>query len=57
MSTYFLLTSIGLVGKIFCNPGDKVIVGLPSYLGELVAFVKAGDTVIGNDRGIGILIK
>ncbi len=29
---------LDLLGKVFINPGDKVLVGLPSYLGGLAAF-------------------
>ncbi|MCK4663026.1 MAG: PLP-dependent aminotransferase family protein [Bacteroidales bacterium] len=29
---------LNLIGKIFINPGDKVICGLPSYLGGISAF-------------------
>jgi len=40
---YILIVSgsqqaLDLVGKIFINPGDSIIVGLPSYLGALQAF-------------------
>ena len=39
--------ALDLVGKIFCNPGDKVIVGLPSYLGGLGAFTSYGAKPVG----------
>jgi 2-aminoadipate transaminase len=39
--------ALDLVGKIFCNPGDKVIVGLPSYLGGLGAFTSYGAEPVG----------
>ena len=35
------------IAKIFVNPGDKVIVGLPSYLGALSAFNSYGADMIG----------
>jgi 2-aminoadipate transaminase len=38
---------LDLVGKIFLNPGDKVIVGLPSYLGGLSAFRSYGGEMVG----------
>lgn len=38
---------LDLVAKIFCNPGDKVIVGLPSYLGGLGAFTSYGAKPVG----------
>lgn len=30
--------ALDLIGKVFVNPGDPIIVGLPSYLGALQAF-------------------
>jgi len=39
--------ALDLVAKIFCNPGDKVIVGLPSYLGGLGAFTAYGAEPVG----------
>src|SRR6056297_1748732 len=33
---------LDLLGKIFINPGDKIICGLPSYLGGLSAFSTYG---------------
>ena len=39
--------ALDLVTKIFCNPGDKVIVGLPSYLGGLGAFTAYGAEPVG----------
>lgn len=30
--------ALDLIGKVFLNPGDPIIVGLPSYLGALQAF-------------------
>lgn len=42
-SSYILIVSgaqqaLDLVGKLFINPGDNIIVGLPTYLGALQAF-------------------
>lgn len=39
--------ALDLVAKVFCNPGDKVIVGLPSYLGGLGAFTAYGAEPVG----------
>lgn len=33
---------LDLLGKVFINPGDKIICGLPSYLGGISAFVSYG---------------
>lgn len=47
--------ALDLVAKIFCNPGDKVIVGLPSYLGGLGAFTSYGAKPLGilhDDKGM-----
>ena len=38
---------LDLLGKIFINRGDKVLVGLPSYLGGLQAFNAYGVEMIG----------
>jgi len=38
---------LDLLGKIFINRGDKVLVGLPSYLGGLGAFNAYGADMIG----------
>ncbi|MDA3779330.1 MAG: PLP-dependent aminotransferase family protein [Bacteroidales bacterium] len=38
---------LDLVGKVFINPGDKVICGLPSYLGGLGAFKAYGADMVG----------
>ncbi|MFC2103986.1 PLP-dependent aminotransferase family protein [Bacteroidota bacterium] len=38
---------LDLLAKIFINPGDKVICGLPSYLGGLGAFNSYGAEMIG----------
>jgi len=38
---------LDLAGKIFINPGDNVIVGLPSYLGGLSAFRSYGGQMVG----------
>lgn len=38
---------LDLTAKIFINPGDKVIVGLPSYLGGLSAFRAYGGIPVG----------
>ena len=39
--------ALDLIPKIFINPGDKVICGLPSYLGGLSAFSNYGAQFIG----------
>jgi len=39
--------ALDLLGKIFINPGDKVICGLPSYLGGLSAFNAYGAELTG----------
>ena len=41
--------SLDLLGKIFVNPGDKIICGLPSYLGGLSAFNVYGPELVGID--------
>jgi len=38
---------LDLLAKIFINPGDKIICGLPSYLGGLSAFRSYGAQLIG----------
>ncbi|MCD4818635.1 MAG: PLP-dependent aminotransferase family protein [Candidatus Cloacimonetes bacterium] len=38
---------LDLLAKIFINPGDNVLVGLPSYLGGLSAFKSYGGVPIG----------
>lgn len=38
---------LDLLPKIFINPGDKIICGLPSYLGGLSAFSTYGANMIG----------
>ncbi|MDD2635091.1 MAG: PLP-dependent aminotransferase family protein [Bacteroidales bacterium] len=38
---------LDLTGKIFINPGEKIICGLPSYLGGLSAFRAYGGTTVG----------
>jgi len=38
---------LDLVAKIFVNPGDKIICGLPSYLGGLGAFTSYGAVPVG----------
>ena len=38
---------LNLVGKIFLDPGDKVICGLPSYLGGISAFKTYGAELMG----------
>lgn len=46
---------LDLLAKIFINPGDKVICGLPSYLGGLGAFNSYGAEMIGikfDDKGM-----
>lgn len=39
--------ALDLIPKIFINPGDKIICGLPSYLGGLSAFSTYGAQMIG----------
>ncbi len=49
--------ALDLVAKIFVNRGDKVIVGLPSYLGGLSAFASYGAQMIGiplNEEGMDV---
>ncbi len=49
--------ALDLVSKIFVNPGDKIICGLPSYLGGLSAFSNYGAELIGiplDDQGIDV---
>jgi 2-aminoadipate transaminase len=41
--------AIELITKIFINPGDVIICGLPSYLGGLNTFLSYGATVKGLD--------
>jgi len=46
---------LDLLGKVFVNRGDKVLVGLPSYLGGLGAFNSYGADMIGiefDDHGM-----
>jgi len=46
---------LDLIGKVFINPGDKVLCGLPSYLGGLGAFNTYGADMIGipfDDKGM-----
>ncbi len=46
---------LDLLAKIFINPGDKVICGLPSYLGGLSAFRSYGAQLVGvplDDQGM-----
>ena len=46
---------LDLLGKVFINRGDKVLVGLPSYLGGLQAFNAYGSDLIGiefDDHGM-----
>lgn len=38
---------LDLVSKIFLNPGDSIICGLPTYLGGLSAFLAYGAEVLG----------
>jgi len=38
---------LDLIPKIFINPGDKIICGLPSYLGGISAFLTYGAELIG----------
>jgi 2-aminoadipate transaminase len=39
--------SLDLLGKILINPGDKIICGLPSYLGGISAFSVYGPELVG----------
>ena len=56
----FLITTasqqaLDLIPKIFINEGDKIICGLPSYLGALQAFSNYGAELIGiplDDKGM-----
>ncbi len=56
----FLITTasqqaLDLIPKIFINEGDKIICGLPSYLGALQAFSNYGADLIGiplDDKGM-----
>ena len=41
--------ALDLIGKVFIDPGDKVLVGLPSYLGGISAFRTYGADMIGID--------
>ncbi|MBU1241263.1 PLP-dependent aminotransferase family protein [Myxococcota bacterium] len=41
--------ALDLIGKIFIDPGDKIIVGAPSYLGGLAAFRTYGADMVGID--------
>jgi 2-aminoadipate transaminase len=46
---------LDLIGKIMIDPGDKVICGLPSYLGGISAFKAYGADLIGillDDKGM-----
>lgn len=48
---------LDLISKIFVNPGDLLICGLPTYLGGLTAFLAYGAQVIGvelDEEGIQI---
>ncbi len=38
---------LDLIGRIFINPGDTIICGLPSYLGGLQAFQAYGANMVG----------
>jgi len=47
--------ALDLIPKIFVNPGDKVICGLPSYLGGINAFAVYGAELVGielDDKGM-----
>jgi len=39
--------ALDIIGKVFINPGDPIIVGLPSYLGALQAFQSYRANLIG----------
>jgi len=41
--------ALDLIPKIFINPGDKIIVELPSYLGAISAFKSYGAEMVGID--------
>jgi 2-aminoadipate transaminase len=46
---------LDLLGRIFLNKGDKVICGLPSYLGGISAFMSYGAQMVGvplDDKGM-----
>jgi 2-aminoadipate transaminase len=51
LENLIILTSsqqgLSLVGKVFLDPGDKVICGLPSYLGGISSFKTCGADLIG----------
>ncbi len=51
--------AIDLVSRIFLNPGDTVLCGLPSYLGALQAFnsYRANPVGIDNDEEADIVVK
>lgn len=47
--------TLDLIPKIFINPGDKIICGLPSYLGGISAFLTYGAELVGinlDDKGM-----
>lgn len=47
--------ALDLIAKVFVSPGDKVIVGLPTYLGGLSAFNSYGADIVGiplDDKGM-----
>ncbi|MGD9978077.1 MAG: PLP-dependent aminotransferase family protein [Bacteroidales bacterium] len=47
--------ALDLIPKIFVNPGDKVICGLPSYLGGIASFAVYGADLVGielDDKGM-----
>ncbi|MGD9993972.1 MAG: PLP-dependent aminotransferase family protein [Salinivirgaceae bacterium] len=46
---------LDLLGRVFLNKGDKVICGLPSYLGGISAFMSYGAQMVGvplDDKGM-----
>lgn len=46
---------LDLLGRVFLNKGDKVICGLPSYLGGISAFMSYGAEMVGvplDDKGM-----
>lgn len=50
--------ALDLIGKVFLDPGDVVVVELPSYLGGLQAFRTYGVQLLGvpqDDRGIDVV--
>ena len=42
--------ALDLIGKIFIDPGDPVMLGLPSYLGAIQAFKSCRANMVGSHR-------